>query len=163
MRISLCHADRPARGFVLLEVLVALVILGVSVATIMRSFQLSLSAIRKCDVSNQACVLAEKLIQELDRDPAKARTGRGTFEEDGLPNYSWEVKVEDEEVRYPHVKLKNKVDYKPLRHVEVSVIYDDKRLRKFVPVHVELYLMPIERYTYNTKFYNELFLEEVKR
>lgn len=153
---------RRRAGFVLLEVIVSLVILGISVATLMRSFQLSLNAIRKNDVMTQACVLAEQRIQELESEAPKTSRSNGTFEEQGYPSFSWEAVVKDQDIKYRHLKLKNKVDFKPVKHVTLKINYDDKRLRKFTPVEVDLYLMPIERFSYKTKWLNELFLEEEK-
>lgn len=62
---------RATTGFVLLEVLVSMVILGIAMATMMRSFTLSIAAIRNNDVTTQATVLAETLLQSLEAEPPK--------------------------------------------------------------------------------------------
>jgi len=149
----------------LLEVIVALVILGVSVAAIMRSFTVSMKAIRRNDITTQACVLAEGLLQDIELEPDKARTGRGTFEEEGYPDYSWELTVQDEEVRYRHLQTKVKTrDLRGLRHVTLTIDYQNASMRSPMRVlEVHQYLMPIERFRFDSKFYNELFREEGKR
>lgn len=164
MRASFMSGRRHGRaGFVLLEVIVSLVILGISIATLMRSFQLSLAAIRKNDVVTLACVLAEQKLQELEVNPEKASSGSGTFEEQGYPNYSWDIKIQEEEIKYHGLKLKNKVTFLPLKHVFVKISYDDKKIKAFSPLQIETYLMPIERFSYQAKFQNELFNEEGRR
>jgi type II secretory pathway pseudopilin PulG len=152
-----------SKGFMLLEVIVSLVILGVSVAALMRSFTVSMNAIRRIDVVTQGCVLAGGFLQDLELDPQKAHSGRGTFEEDGYPDYFWELTIEDEEIRYKHLETKVK-NLRGLKHATLRVSYQNKTMRtprEIVEVH--LYIPPIERFRFDSKFYNELFREEERR
>lgn len=149
---------------VLLEVIVSLVILGISVATLMRSFTISMTAIRKNDVTTQACLLAESLVQDFEINPPKTKTARGSFEEMGYPKFFWNMDIKEEEIKYRNLKTKSRVDnLKPLQKMHVTITYDDGRLKKFSPVDMEVYLMPIERFTFRSKFLNELFLEERRK
>jgi type II secretory pathway pseudopilin PulG len=160
-RLTRFARSRRHGGFMLLEVIVSLVILGISVATLMRSFQLSLSAIRKNDVTTVACVLGDRLMQDFELNPPQSSVTSGDFSEDGYPNYSWTAKYKEEPIRYRGLKTKNKVDdLRGFKHVTVEIIYDDKRLRRYSPVQLDLYLPPIERFSPESKFRNELFLEE---
>lgn len=153
------------RGFMLLEVIVALVILGISVAAIMRSFTVSMKGIRRNDVVTRACVLAEGLLQDLELEPEKARSGRGTFEEEGSPEYSWELTVEEEEIRYRHLQTKVKArDLRTLRHATLFIYYQNASMRTADQVlELHLYFPPIERFRFDSKFYNELFRQEERR
>jgi len=149
----------------LLEVIVSLVIMGISVAAIMRSFTVSMNAIRRNDVVTQGCVLAEGLLQEIELEPDKARTSRGTFEQEGYPDYSWHLTVQEEEVRYRSLKTKVKArDLRALKHAMLTVTYQNASMRAPSTV-VELHtcLLPIERFRFDSKFFNELFQEETRR
>jgi type II secretion system protein I len=152
-------------GFILLEVLVALVILGIAVGTIMRSFTLSMAAIRKNDVSTQAFVLAESMLQNLEVKPPSGKGKQsGSFEADGYPNYLWQVETKEEEIRYKHLKTASRIEnLKTLNHVKLKLTYDDRTNKVQTPVDVDLILPPIERFSYQSKFLNELFKDEAKR
>ena len=111
----------------------------------------------------QGFVLAETLLQALEADPPKKGKKVGTFEEEGFPAYSWEMVVEEEEIKYKNLKTASKIeDLKSLRHVNLKIMYDDHKNRKLVPVQVDLILPPVERFQYQSKFLNELFREEEK-
>lgn len=161
-RLSL-SLKRGTRAFALMEVIVALTILGVSVGAIMRSFTISMAAIRKNDVSQQAFILAESLLQTLEASPVDKGKTSGDFSEEGFPNFQWELEIKEEEIRYRNLKTTNRVEnLRNLKHVKLRIIYDDRRLKRQVPVEVDLILPPIERFSYESKFLNELFREEVR-
>jgi type II secretory pathway pseudopilin PulG len=149
---------------VLLEVVVSLVILGIAVATIMRSFTISMAAIRKNDVSVQSFILAESMLQTLEVTPPQKGKLTGSFEADGLPNYTWEMNAKEEEIKYKHLKTASRIEnLKPLHHVNLTITYDDHRNKVQTPIQVDLILPPIERFSYQSKFLNELFRDEEKR
>jgi len=156
---------RPVAGFMLLEVIISLVILGISVATLMRSFTLSMNAIRRNDVTTQACVLAEGMLQDLELNPPAAKFTRGDFAEQGYPNYFWELSFEEEELRYRELRTKTKVKHlKPIRHATLTIYYQTETMRSpYQALEVHLYLPPIERFRFDSKFYNELFRQEEYR
>lgn len=151
-------------GFVLLEVVVSLVILGIAVATIMRSFTISMAAIRKNDIGVQGFILAESMLQSLEVNPPGKGRLTGSFEADGLPNYSWEMNAKEEEIKYKHLKTMSRIEgLKTLDHVNLTVTYDDHRNKVQTPVQVDLILPPIERFSYQSKFLNELFKDEDRK
>ncbi|MEI7634470.1 MAG: type II secretion system protein [bacterium] len=158
------HPRRSGRGgFVLLEVIVSLVILGVAIATLMRSFTLSMNAIRKNDVMTQSCLLAQDMIEQIELNPPQSESTRGAFEDIGFPQFGWEIEYTEDPVEYRNLKTKSKIkDLRPLRHATLRVTYDDQRNKKLTPVLVDLYLPPIERFNYQSKFMNELFKDEKK-
>lgn len=152
---------RRSPGFVLMEVLVSLTILGIAVAALMRSFTISLTAIRKNEISTQACVLAESILQAAEVDPPASRKTEGNFEEEGFPRYSYTLEYQEEEIKYRNLKNSAKdADLRPLRHVRLTITYSDGRLKQFNPVEVETFLLPMERFTQRSKHENELFMEE---
>ncbi len=155
------RAASEAGGFVLIEVMVSLVILGISVAALMQSFTISLTAIRKNEIVTQACVLAESVLQLAEVQPPAGRKTEGTFEEEGFPRYSYKMEYADEEIKYRNLKNSAKdAELEPLRHIRLTITYTDGRLKTFVPVEVETFLLPLERFTQRSKHENELFLEE---
>ncbi|MBX7245888.1 MAG: type II secretion system GspH family protein [Candidatus Sumerlaeaceae bacterium] len=153
---------RACGGFILLEVLISMVILGLSVATIMRSFTLSMSAVRRNDVTTRGCVLAQSLLQDLELNPPKSKSVHGDFSEQGFPAYSYDLKFDEEEIRYRGLKTKAKVtDLKPLKYGKVAVYYNDPRQeRPVLVVETEFYIPTFERFEYRSKFLNELFRDE---
>jgi type II secretory pathway pseudopilin PulG len=152
-------------GFVLLEVIVSLVILGISVATLMRSFTLSMNAIRRNDVTTRACTLAEGFLQDIEVSPPQAKSSHGTFEDEGYPNYYWRLEYGEEELRYKGLKTKTKVkDLKPVRHALLTVTFSNETMREpYKALEVDLFLAPVERFRFDSKFYNELFRDEAKQ
>ena len=153
---------RAAKGFLLLEIIVSMVILGVSLATLLRSFTLSMNAVRRNDITTRGCILAETLLQELEVNPPTDKRSSGDFEAAGFPDYSFETEFEEEELRYRSVKTGVKVDnLKPLKLVKVTVFYKGRtELERLVAAETYLYLPPIERWETNSKFMNELFRDE---
>lgn len=148
-------------GFVLMEVIVSLVILGLAVAALMRSFTISITAIRKNEVVTQACVLAESVLQAIEVEPPTSKKSEGTFEEMGFPKYSWTLEYAEEEIRYKDLRNSAKdADLRPLRHVRLTITYDDGRLKRFNPVQVETFLLPFERFSQRSKQLNDLFMDE---
>lgn len=145
-------------GFVLLEVIVAMVILGISLATIMRSFTLSLEAIRNNDATTQATVLAEMAFQSLEAEPP-TRKGRitGDFSVDGFPEYGYEVQTDIEKLKY-RLKTRTRVDnLRELRICRLSILHERPNGRVRTPLEGYLILPPLERFSYESKFRNELF------
>jgi hypothetical protein len=153
------RASRRSAGFVLLEVIVSMVIMGIALGTLMRSFTLSMKAIRKNDIITQGCVLAEGLLQDLEVNPPASKTLTGDFEDLGFPEFSYEVKYKEEDIRYRGLKATSEVkDLRPLRSVQLQVFHRADREHDAIAV-AEVYtlLAPIEHWSYESKFLNELF------
>lgn len=64
MRSTLLRAERQSKGFSLLEVIVALAILGVAIAALMQLFSGSLSTIKKSENHSKALIYARGLMDE---------------------------------------------------------------------------------------------------
>lgn len=150
---------RRRKGFALLEVLISAVVLAIALSTLMRSFTLSMNAVRKNDVITQGCILAEGLMQNLEISPPTSRKSSGTFEEEGFPEYSYDINFKEEVPSYKNlpkgVKLEAPV---PIRTVNVLISYTGKNSTKSEPItSLDLILPPIERWKFESKFLNELF------
>lgn len=160
--MTMLNLPRRSRhsGFVLLEVIVAMVIMGIAMATMMRSFTLSLAAIRKNDVTTEATILAETALQALEAEPPRDGRSHGSFADDGFPRYGFDVVSDTEKLKY-RLKTKTRVNnLRDLKHVKLSVTYDDPRGKVTKPVEAYLVLAPLERFSYESKLKNELFSEE---
>ncbi len=86
-------AAPPRRGYVLMETMVALVVVSVGLAGVMRAIRMSLTAGHQAASSSIACQLAEQKLTELRvQPPAMAGTHDGDFGPD-YPGYRWRTTV----------------------------------------------------------------------
>lgn len=153
--------SRRNSGMILLEVMVSVVMLGVAVATLMRTFNICLFAVRKNESATQAFSLAESVLQTLEAEPPSKGKSEGTFDDDNFQNFSYTLESSEEKLRYRNQSTLTKADdLKPLKKIELKITYDDGRRPATTPVTVHMILSPIERFSYESKFYNELFLDE---
>ena len=95
---------RPAQrrggpAFVLLEVLVAMVILGSSLAVLMQGFQIAMGSIRANKEMTTGMILAQRLLDSYEFDPPDIGSTEGHFG-DEFPEYRWERDVWIDPVRY---------------------------------------------------------------
>lgn len=95
------------RGFTLIEVVVALAILGISLGLAMRLISASLHKVRLIAEHSSAVALADSKMSELLLDDEAAQPGElvGVFDE----NYRWRALIEElppEEVDSPQVLTK---------------------------------------------------------
>ena len=119
------HA-RPSGGFTLLEVLVAMAILGVAMLGLMSLHHQSLQSVIRSQETTQAAMLAQAVLTqaELERYPDPGST-RGDFEKffpSQYPNFRWEQVVTESGV-FPDV-----------RKVRVAVFYGPGMSRVFTLV-----------------------------
>jgi type II secretory pathway pseudopilin PulG len=152
-------APSAPRGFLLLEVILSLSILGLASMMLLRAYTVSLDTIRKADTINTAAILAESLIEELDlRGYAEAGRLEGNFGED-FPEFYWRAEVDEERLRYSHVESGIKVDdLEPLRTIDVTIFYQRNEYDKpFVPLHFSYHPLLIENFSLQAKFENQLY------
>ena len=105
------QANRVAsrgRGFVLLEVIIALTILTVTVSTVLRSFSQSLSAVRQVEVQTQAAFFAQQLLDEFEIFPPVEGAHEGGFGDDYW-EYYWEATVDYEDPDYDEANQHDEV------------------------------------------------------
>ncbi|NLD61981.1 type II secretion system protein [Candidatus Sumerlaeota bacterium] len=157
------HAALKSRNsFALLEVLVSVMILSIALSTLMRSFTISMNVVKRNDIITQGCILGEALLQDLEMNSPKSKNSSGTFEDDGFPLYSYEIAYDEEVPRYGNlpkgVRLEDPV---PIRKVNVKIYYTAQNSKKTETVtSLDLILPPIERWQYESRFLNGLFMED---
>ncbi len=118
-------AARVRRGFVLLEVIISVAILGIAVSTILRSFTLSLDAARRSEIYSTSVMLAENLMEEIQVSPPSVGEYEGEFGAD-YPGYSYLVVREDEKLEYDEVRgYREKEELVPLKLVHVEIFYEN--------------------------------------
>lgn len=168
------RGKRGISGFILLEVILSMMILGIAIAALMRSFTTSLATVRKAQILTTSCLLAQQILEEYEVIPpqedhmegnfSSPAEDQGYYKSDEKPTsdpykyYYWIVDVEDVEVDYPDFSLKGDSDeLENLTRISVTILYDDGRLKQFTPVRVETYLTTVEKFTYNSKKENKLY------
>ena len=146
------------RSFILLEVIISMVIISVTVASILRSFSVSIRGTHNAEIATIATMLANELLQEFELQPPEEDQLGGDFQEDGFPFYYWEASIEEVEVDYPDLSLESEIeDFTNLTQITIDVYYDDGRRRPYRAVHLVSYLTGLEKFTYESKRANKLY------
>ena len=131
----------------MLEVLVSLVILGITVATLLRSFTLSLEAARRSDTVNTATLLAQDLIEELQVSPPR----QGHYQGDFGPEHSgfvYDLTVKEEEIDYKDVRRTREIkDFRPLKTVHLEVFHDDGRGERARMIRLDSAVMGLQKFS----------------
>lgn len=125
-------------GFVLLEVLVALVIISIGATAVLRSLQQSLKAARQAEIINRAALLAESLVEEIQINPPLEGKYDGGFGEDA-PDYRYELVVEEEKLRYRGSQRKaDEDDFRPVKMAHIEIFLDrpdqDERSARIIKI-----------------------------
>jgi hypothetical protein len=121
------HARRSRLGFVLLEVIVSFTILGVVVMACMRSFTLSLKAVRMMEIHTQALFLAQQLMEEFEIFPPEGDDADGVFGE-AYEAFTYHVNVNIADPNYGQIEGDEGIDqYFAMRELEIEIWYDAKK------------------------------------
>lgn len=146
---------RRARGFVLLEVLVSLAILGITISMTLRSFTMSLKAARRGEQITVAQNLAQRLLDEWEFIAPDEGTTTGDFGEN-FPRYTFEAKYEPEEIDYDNVsRLESVGRLAYFRRINLTVYYNPERRdgrRRLLKVYTAL--TGAERFTRKARLAN---------
>ena len=99
------RTQSPRAAFILLEVMVSLVIVGVSMTALLRGFVMSLDTVKKVRMNEVAIFLAEAFVDDLVLEPPPEGRFDGRFDSDprfgeAFEGWQWELTVEAEEPRY---------------------------------------------------------------
>lgn len=146
---------RPSRrrrqGFVLIEVLVSLMILGVSLMAITRSLTQSMKAVRLIEIKTQAQFFAMQVMHEIEINQPFEGDDEGGFGDD-YKEYSFRVHVEYERPNYGRIEGAREIDrFFPMRRVTIEINYQDKTHPRFTPLTVETALVGFEKMSMPTK------------
>jgi len=155
--------SRRTRAFILLEVTVAVVILGIAAAVAMRSFILSMHATRELEISMRATLLAQAMMESWDLVPPEDGKTEGSFGED--PNYGpqymyyfYRMEVEDKEIDYEDVSLEGlRREFVPLKQVHLEIYYDDQKNRQFKPLDIRTCVLGLDPFATQARQANSYF------
>jgi prepilin-type N-terminal cleavage/methylation domain-containing protein len=141
-------SGRIRRGFVLLEVIVSVAILGIAVSTILRSFTLSLDASRRSEIYSTSVMLAENLLEEIQVTPPSEGEYKGEFGPD-YPGYRFIVVREDEDLKYDSVRgYRDKKDLYPLRRVHLEIFYkNESRKMSMRTLNIESAVLGLQKFS----------------
>lgn len=153
---------RHRRSFVLLEVTLAIVILAVVMTALLRGFLLSMNSINKLRITSVAIELAESLMEDYELEPPMTGRADGRFADDvrfgeEFAAYKWRREVREVDSDYRDVPRRTLRDPEPLYHLRLSIVYEERDGREFVPVAVETYLLSSELFSTDAMQFNQLF------
>lgn len=147
-------------AFLLLEVVLALGILGMAATVLMRSYAMGATAIQRSELITTACMLASGLMDELEVFPPESSRASGTFGDD-FPGFSWDVEVQRDRLRYDHATTNV-----PTRELEdlliyvVTITYAPPGIhRPYTPLYFSYHPTSIELFSMNAKFENQIIGE----
>lgn len=84
------------KGFSLMEVMFALALIGISLATLLTSQSQGLSLANEAKFNTTAGFLAQSKMAELEiTDISNLTSDSGDFDEELYPEYSWEVEIDE--------------------------------------------------------------------
>lgn len=151
------------RAFVLLEVMVAIIIIGTAAVALMRGFFLSLDSIRRIRMNEQSILLARSLMDDLMLEPPDEGRYEGKFWEDprfGAPfeGWRWYMEVEAIEPNYderPRASLFQ--DLEPLYMAQIVIFHEDANGRREDFLSFDTYLIDPDFFTFEALQQNQLF------
>jgi general secretion pathway protein I len=89
-----------ARGFTLMEVMIAMAVLAIALVTVFQSQSQSISMATSSRFLTTSSLLAQSKMAETDAaDPKKIISENGDFGED-FPDYVWRVEITDTEIEF---------------------------------------------------------------
>jgi hypothetical protein len=153
---------RILRAFVLIEVLVAMVLLAISMTAILRGFIIALSTIRENRLQETAMLLAQSLLDDYEIEPPTEGRQDGAFREDlrfaeGFENFYWERRVEEVDVDYDEIPKSPLQKFEPLYEMELRIIYDDGRFKKYTPLVLNTMLLDVQLFSSRSIQENQLY------
>ncbi len=87
------HFYSDSKGFTLMEVLVAVALVGISIGVILSGFALGHRQAARGILAKEAAQLAERLLYELSSEERPLENGTGDFE--GHPGWKYEITLDD--------------------------------------------------------------------
>lgn len=114
------------KGFSLLEVMFALALIGISLATLLASQSQGLSLANEAKFNTTATFLAQAKMAELEMtDINNLASDSGDFDEDLYPEYSWEVEIDKTSLPV----LENYADH--YKQVDLHIYFGEKRIYQY--------------------------------
>lgn len=145
----------PRRSFLLLEVILSLVLLGMAAMVLMRAYTVGRGSVRKAEIISTACMLAESLVEDMDQQGMSRK--EGSFGS-SFPGYSWTVRTTEERLRYDHMKNISGVEnLEPLLTHHVQVTYERGTRHAYTAVSFSYHPLRIESFSARAKYENQIF------
>jgi len=153
---------KRTKSFVLLEVIISMLILAISMTAILRGFTIALSTIRVNRIVEISSHLAQSLLDDYDIVPPPTGYEEGDFSNDSrfgeqFEDYYWERRVDEEDIRYDDIPSDPLQEFEPIYDVELRIIYDNGKLRSFVPLTITTRLIETETFSENAISGNQLY------
>ena len=139
-------------GFVLLEALVSVAILGFVVMACMRSFTQSLQAARLMEIQTQGLFFAQQLMSEFEILPPVEDVTEGGFGEDYAPYY-YTVNLEIVEPDYGRLDCDDHIDkFFDMRQMTIEIWFKDGKMNNPLRiVGVDCAITGFEKFSSATK------------
>ena len=152
---------RRRRSFVLMEVLVSVVILGIALAAVLRCCTNALKALSRDRTLAQAVLLAQGLIEDFEIEPPEEdATIEGDFGPD-FPGFSYIAEFKFEKIDYRAVDMEiglRRKEFVPVCRLNLSIYYEPDNAREARRVlYIETALTALEKYASQTKVLNAMF------
>lgn len=151
-------------AFALLEVLVALVIIGVAFVAVLRGLFMGLRALKEVRITEQSLFLGESLLQDMEIEPPNEGVWKGRFADDEarfgkeFDAFSYEVEVREVEVRYRYKAAGTpRQELEPLYEASIRVIHDDGHGKRAVRYNIRTYLPEFTVHTDQAIQANQIF------
>ncbi len=156
------RSRRPQAAFILLEVLVSLVLVGVSMTALMRGFVVSLDTVKKVRMNEVALFLAEAISNDMILEPPPEGRFEGRFERDprfgeSFEGWSWRLVVDAQEPRYrerprglPFRRLEHEY------HARLEIRYEDE-FERTTYIQLDTILMDPDVFSAQALQQNQLF------
>ncbi|NQU44979.1 prepilin-type N-terminal cleavage/methylation domain-containing protein [bacterium] len=150
----------PRTGFVLLEVLVSLAIMGIAISMVLRSFTLSLKAVDHSENVAVGAMLAQGLVDRWELEPPQPGDLSGDFGDD-YSGFTYDAIYEPEILTYEGVSRAEEVRrLSRLRRLSLDVFYANQRAqregKRLRVLRVETALSSSERFTAPARIRNEI-------
>lgn len=117
-------------AFILLEVMLSIMIIGVTFVAILRGFIVAYDTLGKVRMNETAILLARSVMDDMILEPFSSGDYEGRFADDerfgdDFAGWYWEVQVENEEPRYS-VRSEGRLlsDLEELYFARVIILYD---------------------------------------
>jgi hypothetical protein len=150
--------------FVLLELLLGIVILGVTLVAILAAFIQVMDGVRDRQILETAMHLAESMMADFELEPPAEGRAEGSFADDprlgdAFEDYSWEYQVEPFEPRYRDVPRRLMQDIELVHEIDLRIYHAQERRRgdRWLVARVQTYLVEPTTFTDDAIFQNQVF------
>jgi Tfp pilus assembly protein PilV len=152
------RSERRRCAFVLLEILIAIVLLGIALASVLQCFTNGLKSVSYDRKITQAVLLAQGLLEDFEIEAPEEEKVEGNFGTE-FPGFSYTAEFKQVPIKYRDITATMfKKEMEPMRKVAVRIYYHPVNGTKTVRLlDFETCLTDIEKYAPGAKNLNGLF------